>query len=169
MFHSSPHWGLHERGVPQPPAQDLRGGYHHQGPAGGQGAAAQRHGLLRLGPSSILPFFLSVLLCDVWLTGLKIPTNSVLLLLFFFYLFFFFFSVPMGSHSRCGDVAGYVFDINQPSLPTPVCSVLVSVSVFMAFSTVFHSLHSPNNSPLSHSVLRVLILPYWSCQLHISL
>ena len=31
--------------------------------------------------------------------------------------------------------------------------VLVSVSVFMALSTVFYSIHSPDNSPLSHSVL----------------
>ena len=35
-------------------------------------------------------------------------------------------------------------------------SVLVSVSVFMALSTVFHSINSPENSPLSHSVLPVL-------------
>ena len=47
--------------------------------------------------------------------------------------------VPAGSPSRGGDVAVNVFDINQPSLPTPFHSVLVSVSVFMALSTVFHS------------------------------
>ena len=59
--------------------------------------------------------------------------------------------------------------------------VLVSVSVFMALSTVFHSINSPNNSPLSHSVLLILLcltallcssdltLPYWSFQLYISL
>ena len=35
-------------------------------------------------------------------------------------------------------------------------SVLVSVSVFRALSTLFHSINSPNNSPLSHSVLPVL-------------
>ena len=46
-------------------------------------------------------------------------------------------------------------------------SVLVSVSVFMTLSTVFHSMNSPNNSPLSHSVLPVLCLPYWSFELHI--
>ena len=63
--------------------------------------------------------------------------------------------VPEGSPSRGGNVAGYVFDINQPSLPTPFYSALVSVSVFMALSTVFHSINSPNNSPLSHSVLSV--------------
>ena len=49
-------------------------------------------------------------------------------------------------------------DIHQPSLPTPFYSVLVSLSVFMALSTVFHSINSPDNSSLfffSHSVLLV--------------
>ena len=36
----------------------------------------------------------------------------------------------------------YVFDIHHPSLPTPFSSVLVSISVFMALSTVFHSINS---------------------------
>ena len=45
----------------------------------------------------------------------------------------------------------------------------VFVSVFMALSTVFHSINSPDNSLLSHSVLPVLFLPYWSFQLYISL
>ena len=71
----------------------------------------------------------------------------------------------MGSSSRGEDVAVYVFDMNQPSLPTPLYSVLESISVFMALSTVFHSLNFPYNSPLSHSVLPVLFLPYWSFQL----
>ena len=35
-------------------------------------------------------------------------------------------------------------------------SVLVSASVFVALSTVFHLINSPKNSPLSHSVLLVL-------------
>ena len=84
--------------------------------------------------------------------------------------------VPTGSPSRGGDVAVFVFDINQPSLPTPFYSVLVSVIlfsfilfylihlfilvVFMALSAVLHSINSPDNSPLSHSVLPVLFLPY---------
>ena len=51
----------------------------------------------------------------------------------------------------------FVSDMNQPSLPTPFYSVLVSVSVFMVPSTVFLSITSPNNSPLSHSVLSSLI------------
>ena len=47
--------------------------------------------------------------------------------------------VPAGSPSHGGDVVVCVKDINQPSLPTPFYSVLVSASVFMALSTVFHS------------------------------
>ena len=64
--------------------------------------------------------------------------------------------VPAGSPSRGEDVAVSVLDVNQPSLPTLFYSVLVSVSVFMALSTVFHSIHSPDNSLLSHSVLLIL-------------
>ena len=74
--------------------------------------------------------------------------------------------VPAGSSSRGEDVAVYVLSINQPSLPTPFYSVLVSVSVVMVLSTVFLSINSPDNSPLSHSVLPVLFLPYWSFQLY---
>ena len=49
-------------------------------------------------------------------------------------------------------------------------SALVSISVFMALSTVFlPSINSPDNLPLSYSVLPILILPYWSIQLYISL
>ena len=63
--------------------------------------------------------------------------------------------VPAGSPSRGGDVAVYVFEKKQPSLPTPFYSVLVSISAFMALSTVFHSSNSPDSSPLPHSVLLV--------------
>ena len=63
--------------------------------------------------------------------------------------------VPTGSPSRVGNVSVHVFNINQPSLPTPFYSVLESVSVFMALSTVFHSINSPGKSPL-------LILFFWS-------
>ena len=69
--------------------------------------------------------------------------------------FFVPLNVRTGSPLRGGDVAVHVFDINQPSLPTPFYSVLVSVSVFMVFSAVFHFINSPDNSPLSHSVLPV--------------
>ena len=47
-----------------------------------------------------------------------------------------YFKRPRGLTSRGGGVAVYVFDINQPSLPTPFNSVLVPVSVYMALS--FH-------------------------------
>ena len=66
--------------------------------------------------------------------------------------------VHTGSPSRGGHVAVYVIDVNQPSLPTPFYSVLLSISVFMALSTGFHSINSPDNSPFSRSVLSVLTL-----------
>ena len=80
------------------------------------------------------------------------------------------FIVPTGSPSRGGDVAVYACH-----KPTELAhsfffySVLVSDSVFVALSTVFHIINSPNNSPLSHSVLPVLFLTHWSFQLDISL
>ena len=39
----------------------------------------------------------------------------------------------------------------------------------MALSTEFHSINSPNTSLLSHSVLPILFLPYWSFQVYESL
>ena len=48
--------------------------------------------------------------------------------------------MPKVTQSLC---AVYVFDINQPSLPTPFYSALASVSVFRALSTVFHSIKFP--------------------------
>ena len=72
------------------------------------------------------------------------------------------FSELLGSALRGGDVVFYDFDINQPSLPTPFHPVLVYISAFMALSTVLHSINSPDNSLLPHSVLPVLFLPYWS-------
>ena len=78
-------------------------------------------------------------------------------------------SVRTGPPSREADVSVYVFDINQPSLPTPVHSLLVLVSVFMALSTVFHSINSHDNFPLSHSVPPVLFVPCWSFKLRFSL
>ena len=65
--------------------------------------------------------------------------------------------VPAGSPSRGGDVTVYVFDMNQPRLPTPFYFVFVSISVFLALSTVFHSVYSPDNSPFSHSLFFGLI------------
>ena len=83
--------------------------------------------------------------------------------------FFLMVKVPAGSLSRGGDVAVYVFDKNQLSLYNPFYSALVSTSVFMALSTVLHSVNSPDNFSLSHSVLPILFLPYCSFQLYISL
>ena len=71
------------------------------------------------------------------------------------------------AHLHVVGMLRFMSDINQPSLPTPFCSVLVSVCVYVALSTVFHSINFPNNSPLSHSVLPVLFLPNWSFQLYI--
>ena len=55
-------------------------------------------------------------------------------------------------------------DINKPGVPTFflffIYSVLVSISVFMALSAVFHSINSPDNSPCSDSVRPVLHVPY---------
>ena len=62
---------------------------------------------------------------------------------------------PHGFTFTWWDVAVCVKDTNQPSLPTPFYSALVSVSLSMALSTVFHSVISPNNSLLSHTVLPV--------------
>ena len=66
----------------------------------------------------------------------------------------------MGSPVRGGDVTVYIKDINQPSLLTPFYSVLVSVSVFVALSTVFQAINFPDNAPFSHSILPVLSLLY---------
>ena len=47
-------------------------------------------------------------------------------------------SLSMGSPSHGGVVAISVFGVNQLSLPTLFDSVLFSISVFMALSTVLH-------------------------------
>ena len=70
----------------------------------------------------------------------------------------FFNLKPPRAHLHAVLMLRFMSDINQPSLPTPFYSVPVSVSDFMAISTVFHSINSPNNSPFSHSVLLVLSL-----------
>ena len=61
--------------------------------------------------------------------------------------------VPVGLLSRGGNVPVYVLDITKPSLPTLSILFFVSVSVFMAISTVFYSMNFPDNSPLSHVFL----------------
>ena len=75
-------------------------------------------------------------------------------------------SCPRGLITWWG-CCGLCFDMNRLSLPTPFYSVLVSVSVFMALSIVFHSINSPDIFSLSHSVLPVLLLPYWSFQIYL--
>ena len=73
------------------------------------------------------------------------------------------------AHLHVVGMLRFMSDINQPYFPTRFYSVLVSVSVFMALSNVFHSINSPGNSLLSHSVLLVLFLSSWSFQLDIAL
>ena len=63
---------------------------------------------------------------------------------------------PVGSpqvHLHVVGMLRFMPDITQPKLPTPFYSVLVSVPVFLALSTVFRSINSPDNALLSHSVL----------------
>ena len=50
-------------------------------------------------------------------------------------------TIPVCSPSRGGNVAVSLFDVSQPSLSTHFYSVLVSISVFMALSTIFHSMY----------------------------
>ena len=66
----------------------------------------------------------------------------------------------MGSPCDGGDVTVYVRDTNQPSLLAPFYSVLVPITVFMALSTVFHSINSSDKSLFRYSVCLVLSLPY---------
>ena len=68
---------------------------------------------------------------------------------------------PASSFSR-GGMLRFMSDRIHPSLPTPFYSAVVSISVFMVLSTVFHSIHSHDNSPFSDSVLLFLSLPCWS-------
>ena len=67
---------------------------------------------------------------------------------------------PPRTHVPGVGMLRFMSDIKQPSLPTPFYSVLVSISVLMALSTVLHSINSPDNSPFSHSVVPVLSLRY---------
>ena len=63
--------------------------------------------------------------------------------------------VSTGSPSRGGDVAVYVSEINQPSLPTPFFCSCVCFCLYSPFNCISF-LNSPDNSPLSHSILPVL-------------
>ena len=72
-------------------------------------------------------------------------------------------------HLHVVGMSRFMSDMSQPSLPTTFHSVAVSVCIFMALSTVFHSINSPDNSPFSYSVLPVLSLPCCYFQLYIPL
>ena len=69
---------------------------------------------------------------------------------------------------QVGRLAYIIYDL-IPYGSIAYVSVLVSILVFMALSTVFHSINSSDSSSFSDSVLPVLSLPYWSFQLYISL
>ena len=62
---------------------------------------------------------------------------------------FFLEFESLQAHLQVVGMLRFMSDINQQSLSTSFYSVLVSISVFMALSTVFHVIHSPNNSPFS--------------------
>ena len=58
------------------------------------------------------------------------------------------FIIPPGTpqaHQHAVAMLWFMSDVNQTSLPTPFSSVLVPVSVFMALSTVFHLINSPDS------------------------
>ena len=75
--------------------------------------------------------------------------------------------VPVGLPSRGGDDAVYVFDVNQPSLPTPFYSVLVG-----RWSGFYVGFHRGGTDPVlvSISVLFILFLclflSLWPFQLY---
>ena len=79
-----------------------------------------------------------------------IPARPRLLSSFGNLLLVLFKPSPLAHLHVVGMLIVYVYDINQPSLPTPFYSVLVSISVFTALSTVFHSIKCPDNSLFSH-------------------
>ena len=71
------------------------------------------------------------------------------------------YGVPTGSPSRSGVVAVYVYFLTQTSWACPLLFILF-LCLFLSFkalSTVFHSMNSPDNSLLSHSVLLLLFMP----------
>ena len=72
--------------------------------------------------------------------------------------------IPAGSPSCGGGVAVHVFDIKPTELAHSFLFCSCVYFCVMALSTVFHSINSPDKSPLSHSVLPVLFLPYRSFQ-----
>ena len=80
---------------------------------------------------------------------------------------YIFFKCPRGLTFTWWGRYGSCLGHEPTELAHSLCSVLVSISVFVALSTVFHSINSPDNSLFSHSVLPVVSLPYWSFQLRL--
>ena len=68
-------------------------------------------------------------------------------------------SMSLWVHLHAVGMLWFMSDINQLSFPTPFHSVLVSISVLVTLSIVFHFMNSPDNSPFSRSVLPVVSLP----------
>ena len=58
-------------------------------------------------------------------------------------------TVPASSSSPGGDVVVYVSEIKPTKLAHFFYSLLVSISVLLALSTMFHSINSPDNSAFS--------------------
>ena len=75
--------------------------------------------------------------------------------------------VPAGSPSRGEGVKVYVKDINQPSMPAPFYSVLVSVSLLWHFQLYFIKFF--RRLSVFSLCFSVLSLPYWFFQLYVSL
>ena len=91
----------------------------------------------------------------------------LLIFFFFFFCFFFFFFFFCPRRLTFSWWGCYCLSLRHKprELANSFYFVLVSVSIFMDLSTVFHSINSPYNSPLSHSVLLVVCLPHWAFQL----
>ena len=78
------------------------------------------------------------------------------------------YAVPAGSPSRGGDAGVYVWHKPTELAHTFSFCSCVYFYLYDPFNCI-HSINSPDTSPLSSSVLLVLILPYWSFQLNITL
>ena len=71
------------------------------------------------------------------------------------------------AHLHVVGMLQFMSDINQQNLPTLFYFVLVSTSIVMALSTVFHSMNSPDNSPFSRfcysGLISALLVLYTIC------
>ena len=89
-----------------------------------------------------LPLYLSYLHCNPGSNILRLHMSRTPLG-YYLALSASMIAIPAGSPS-CGGVSQFMSELTHSFL-----SVLVSVSIFMALSTLFHSINSPNNSVLS--------------------